>query len=725
MSVDPTVGSSTVPSVQPLDSILMNHDDSANYSEPEHTTPNVQQPVVVVQRVLSGSVVAQSSGGGSCYRTEVNVDKPQDSNDADAASDFEDLEASETNGSSSLFPMNSKEGAATDSEFTTPNVAAQNAHVGFKPVAELKNIQEQQSVGSSSCDDDDNEIQIEVQRSVSSVARSPPKPISMPDISISAVGGGCLTHGANNSQSATPTMGGDLQPNVPQGARLASPHPTTSQPTNNFSSCALNRFKLPPAGTSMSTCHLRRGQSRRVGENSNKIASNNNNNNSSVPAGGSVRARLDEDLHQAFVRKTVRKLNATSHLDKSMRSVRVIQSIFVIVSIVFATLTLEIKQADYWCDAFTGGILTYASLGTMMCTHLRFRLQIKQHIIMDPLYGESPHVRDSPYYNRFLVESFACVIHCPPLLTSQLNHSYRMLNLFVLFRVVLLFPLLKDWSPINNFLGRVLARLSNISFDMVFILRTQLHDRPIPLVFGALLSSLLLLSVGVAVAEDLTYGDAVWSMLATATTVGYGDIVPGSALGRLLAAFMSICGLVCISLMIAVVNRKLDLSEREKRVLLTLEYHKSLQRVQRCAARVIAIAWQRKCALLKIKNNTNNNKKTTLLSPAVATKNRALGLADDAQFHATHLRLLQCTRMLRRARDDLLEVSEVTREGSSSLEVYRMFGQDPPTFGGDVGLQALARTVMQNHASILKRIDGLIEKEEVNSRKPGTLNERM
>jgi voltage-gated potassium channel len=39
-----------------------------------------------------------------------------------------------------------------------------------------------------------------------------------------------------------------------------------------------------------------------------------------------------------------------------------------------------------------------------------------------------------------------------------------------------------------------------------------------------------------------TYGDALWWALQTLTTVGYGDIVPSSAWGRVIGGFVMISG---------------------------------------------------------------------------------------------------------------------------------------------------------------------------------------
>lgn len=52
--------------------------------------------------------------------------------------------------------------------------------------------------------------------------------------------------------------------------------------------------------------------------------------------------------------------------------------------------------------------------------------------------------------------------------------------------------------------------------------------------------------------EDVTYGDAVWWAVVTASTVGYGDISPKTAEGRLMAALLiSIMVLIVVPLITA------------------------------------------------------------------------------------------------------------------------------------------------------------------------------
>lgn len=67
-----------------------------------------------------------------------------------------------------------------------------------------------------------------------------------------------------------------------------------------------------------------------------------------------------------------------------------------------------------------------------------------------------------------------------------------------------------------------------------------------------------------------TYLDSLWWCVATVTTVGYGDIVPVSNLGRIVAIFYMFFGISMISLMFFVITntfyrRRYDKAEVEQR----------------------------------------------------------------------------------------------------------------------------------------------------------------
>lgn len=57
----------------------------------------------------------------------------------------------------------------------------------------------------------------------------------------------------------------------------------------------------------------------------------------------------------------------------------------------------------------------------------------------------------------------------------------------------------------------------------------------------------------------LTYLNALWLVLITTTTVGYGEYSPNTPLGRVIIMFVAIWGTLIVSLMVVVVSNMLSM----------------------------------------------------------------------------------------------------------------------------------------------------------------------
>ena len=74
---------------------------------------------------------------------------------------------------------------------------------------------------------------------------------------------------------------------------------------------------------------------------------------------------------------------------------------------------------------------------------------------------------------------------------------------------------------------------------------------------------LLLGAVAIAYFEDLRFGDSVYFAFITGLTVGYGDIEPVTAMGRVVSIAIALVGLLFTGITVAVATRALAAAARD------------------------------------------------------------------------------------------------------------------------------------------------------------------
>ena len=103
---------------------------------------------------------------------------------------------------------------------------------------------------------------------------------------------------------------------------------------------------------------------------------------------------------------------------------------------------------------------------------------------------------------------------------------------------------------------RDFIRFMRYLFEIVYFIRG------IVLAFALLL---LLCAVVVAVAEEMSFRDAVYFVMITALTIGYGDITPVTPWGRVASVAAGVFGLLATGIVVAVAVRALTHAMQEKR----------------------------------------------------------------------------------------------------------------------------------------------------------------
>ena len=83
-----------------------------------------------------------------------------------------------------------------------------------------------------------------------------------------------------------------------------------------------------------------------------------------------------------------------------------------------------------------------------------------------------------------------------------------------------------------------------------------------------LIALLALMAMGaglISIAEGMNYWKALYLTLITGLTVGYGDVVPTTVLGRIVTVLVALIGLVFFSIVIAAANRAVAKTVEEQR----------------------------------------------------------------------------------------------------------------------------------------------------------------
>ncbi|CAH8823729.1 unnamed protein product, partial [Trichobilharzia szidati] len=165
-------------------------------------------------------------------------------------------------------------------------------------------------------------------------------------------------------------------------------------------------------------------------------------------------------------------------------------------------------------------------------------------------------------------------------------------RLYLLFRVMLLHS--KLFTDAGS---RSIGAMNKVNFDTKFIFKTLMTMCPGKLLLGFILCLWIVYSWTLRACEsfyDTENGNllnSMWLIAVTFLSIGYGDIVPHTYCGRVIALATGVMGSGCTALVVAVFARKLELSKAEKHVIHFMMENQLNKKVKNYAANVLRETW--------------------------------------------------------------------------------------------------------------------------------------
>lgn len=152
-------------------------------------------------------------------------------------------------------------------------------------------------------------------------------------------------------------------------------------------------------------------------------------------------------------------------------------------------------------------------------------------------------------------------------------------SLLMFLRTGLIIRFVKSRHSFNSSNGWFIGALTNVDFTVAFFLKSTLKNHPTRFILTFLM---LLISIGGyslfvverflcafvagSCCQPMTLGDALWSLIVTILTIGYGDVVPHTTAGRAFAVAAGIMGTITTAITIAVMSHYMVLTRSEHKV---------------------------------------------------------------------------------------------------------------------------------------------------------------
>ena len=193
----------------------------------------------------------------------------------------------------------------------------------------------------------------------------------------------------------------------------------------------------------------------------------------------------------------------------------------------------------------------------------------------------------SPYFKWMFVELVICSIHCPPGIDHEISFKQlrgnlilsldALLTTIMLVRVYLVFRLVRIYSRWANDHADECCEFYGCHSNILFVLKSLFKERPFLTLGVSMCLSITIFGMATRTFErpyndangrkmDFDYvWNAMWMIVITMTTVGYGDFYPQTHMGRFVVVIACFCGVFLVSMMVVTLTESSEFSKSERR----------------------------------------------------------------------------------------------------------------------------------------------------------------
>ena len=231
-------------------------------------------------------------------------------------------------------------------------------------------------------------------------------------------------------------------------------------------------------------------------------------------------------------------------------------------------------------------------------------------------------------------------------ITYNVNDIFLLIQCLRLVYLIIIFAITSDfYSPRADRICKMMGNTLNLffSFRALFVERTAVMLGYCSIIICTMLSYMLkIISHPISDYGDYNkfhnFGNCIWYVVITMTTVGYGDMYPNSTLGRLIGCLVAISGNVVVALIVSFFQDKTNLQSEETNALDFIQRVNEKEEVMRASAayfkaNMLYIINKRKIENGVVSLNKNSKKKLVqLVKNKIEARKRFKNL-----FHKFHI----------------------------------------------------------------------------------------